>query len=123
MATVKVLLITGLTIGEIVHKLAEIREVTAGDLIDATEESERLVCTEEGEHILVASPTMVGLNTLRRQIVKIGDHKGPLTLGEIKKLSAADLNALQAQAQQLDQATLRGIENAGKPPSGTGEST
>jgi len=123
MATVQCMLITGLTIGETVHKLAEIREVTAGDLIDATDESERLVRTDEGDYILVASPTMVGLNTLRRQIVSIGDHQGPLTMGEIRKFSGADLNALQAQAQQLDQASLQGIDDAGKPPSGTGAPT
>ena len=113
MATVKCTLNKGLTVGETVHKLAEIREVTAGDLIDATDESEKLVPTPEG-YQLIPSPTLVGLHTLRRQIVAIGDHPGPLTMAEMKLLSGTDLELLQQTATTLDAATLQGVENQGK---------
>lgn len=113
MATVKVTLNKGLKIGEVNHILATLREVTAGDLIDATDESEKVVLTPDGYRLLV-SDTLVGLNTLRRQVVIIGDHPGPLTLQEMKLLSGADLNLLQQQAQILDTATLEAIEDAGK---------
>lgn len=112
MATVNVTLKDGLIIGETRHLVSELREVTAGDLIDATEESEKLQFTPEG-YALVVSNTMVGLHTLRRQVVKIGDHPGPLTLGELKKLSGRDLNQLQAEAMKLDNASLAQVEAQG----------
>lgn len=113
MATVQVTLNKGLTVGETVHTLAVLREVTAGDLIDATDESEKVVLTPDGWRLLV-SDTLVGLNTLRRQIVSIGSHPGPLTINEMKLLSGADMNLLQQQAQILDGASLEAIEEAGK---------
>lgn len=113
MATIKVKLKDGLTVGEERHLEAELREVTAGDLIDATEESEKPILTAQGYELLVSN-TMVGLNTLRRQIVKVGDHPGPLTLGELKKFSGRDLNLLQAEATQLDNASLAEVTAQGK---------
>lgn len=114
MATVNCTLSKGLTIGETIHKEAVIREVTAGDLIDATDDSEKLVLTPEGSYTLIASPTLVGVHTLRRQIVSIGTHPGPLTLSEIKLLSGKDLELLQQKAEELETASLKGVEEAGK---------
>lgn len=104
---------TGLTIGQVTHTEAEISEATAADLIDATEESEKLVATEKG-YELVASPTLVGLNTLRRQIVSIGEYKGPLAMAELKKLSAADLSLLQEKALELESAALKETTDRGR---------
>jgi len=113
MATVECILNKGLTIGETVHTKAVIREVTAGDLIDATDESEKLTLTPDG-YQLIASPTLVGLNTLRRQIVTIGDYPGPLTIGELRLLSGKDMNLLQQKAAELDNATLEAVAAQGK---------
>ena len=113
MSTVKVTLQKGLKIGDVVHKEAEIREATAGDMIEATEESERLVLTPEGNYMLVASPTLVGLNTLRRQIVKVGASDGPLTLAEMKMLSGGDINLLQQKAAQLEDAGMKEVADRG----------
>jgi phage FluMu protein gp41 len=113
MATVKCTLKTGLKVGDEVHLEAEIRELTAGDLIDATDESEKLIMTPEGYALLVSN-TLAGLHTLRRQIVRIGDHSGPLTLGELKRLSGNDLSLLQEKALQLDSASLAEVEAQGK---------
>lgn len=113
MATVTCILNKGLMIGETTHKDAEIREATAGDLIDATEESEKVVLTPDG-YQLVASPTMVGLNTLRRQIVRIGEYPGPLTLAELKKLSSKDISLLQEQAEIVESASLKEFADRGR---------
>ena len=96
----------GLRVKDAVHTEAEIRESTAGDFIEATEESERLCQTPDGNYVLVASPTLVGINILRRQIVRIGEYEGPLTLGELKKLSGGDLSLLQDKATQLEGAAV-----------------
>lgn len=115
MATIKFTLTDGLTVGKTINKDVELREVSAGDLIDATEDAERVVLTGEGYQLLT-SPTMVGLHTLCRQIVRIGDHPGPLTIAELKKLSGRDLNMIQDEANKLDQATLAEATDKGKKP-------
>ncbi len=119
MRTANVTLIDGLKIGETVHREAEIREAGVADLLDATSESEKLVRTPEGYH-LIASSLMVGVNTLRRQIVKIGEYKGPLTLNEIKALSPVDLDLLQSKADELEKASMARIENRGRSEGGEG---
>ena len=113
MATVKCTLNAGITIKDVVHLEAEIREATAADLIDATDESEKLVRTPDGYELL-ASPTLVGLNTLRRQIVRIGEYKGPLSIAELKKLTATDLSLLQEKAVQLENASLEEVKDRGE---------
>jgi phage FluMu protein gp41 len=105
MRTIDVTLDQGLTIGNTTHKKAVIREATAGDVIEATEESEKVVKTPDGYELL-ASNTLVGINVLRRQIVSVGDYKGPLTVGEMKHLSPGDLRLLQIKAEQLESAAL-----------------
>lgn len=114
MATIQITLRKGLTIGEETHVEAEIREATAADLIDATEEAEKLVATPDGGFQLVASPTLVGLHCLRRQIVRVGEHPGPLTMGELRRLSAHDLSLLQEKAQLLEAASLKEVAERGR---------
>jgi phage FluMu protein gp41 len=112
MATIKVMLTDGLTIGEEKHLEAELRAATAGDMIEATEESEKPVLTPDGYKILT-SPTLAGIHTLRRQVVRIGTYPGPLTMGEIKKLSSRDLDLLSSQAENLQGAVIEGITERG----------
>ncbi len=113
MANATITLRDGLKIGETTHTEAEIRDVTASDLIEATAESEKLVNVPDEGAQFVTSPALVGINTLRRQIVRIGDHKGPLSLAEIKRLSAVDLWLLQATVNKMD-AALRGVAQRGR---------
>ncbi len=87
------------------HRHVVLREPTAGDIIDAQEESEKLVYKAVGERIepaLVTSPSSMGINVLRRQIVEIGDIKGPLDIDLLKKLSESDLSLIQQKAAELD---------------------
>ena len=105
MATIPTKLKHGLKVGKDVLRDVVLREVTAGDIIDAQEESEKLVYAVENNKLvptLVASPTLVGIHVLRRQIVKIGDVDGPIELDLIKKLHPIDLNHLQQKAEELD---------------------
>ena len=114
MSTVKVTLNDGLTIGENTYKEASLRLPTAGDLIDATEEAEKLIATPDGGYQLMASPTLVGLHTLRRQVVSIGEHPGPLTLNELRRLSAIDIAMLQSHAELLESSTLMETADRGR---------
>ena len=104
MAEVTVELEIGLVVGEKTLKTAVIRELTAGDIFD----SERVVHTEEGPQ-LVASPSAVGIHTLRRQIAKIGDVEGPLSLAEMRKLHPIDLELLHEECSKLEQAVITSI--------------
>ncbi|AVI04956.1 hypothetical protein [Alteromonadaceae phage B23] len=108
MAEVTVELEFGLVVGKKPQKKAVIRELTAGDILDAQWESERVVDTEEGPQ-LVASPSSVGIHTLRRQIVKIGDIDGPLSMVEMRKLHPVDLELLHSECSKLEQAVIASI--------------
>lgn len=114
MTTIEVTLKKGLKIGDAVHTVAVIRDATGGDFIEAAEESERLCLTPEGNYILVSSPTLVGMNTLRRQIVKIGDYEGPLTMKEMKMLSGQDISIVQEAVENLEKATLKEVAKRGE---------
>lgn len=120
MATVTVTLIGGLQIGEDVHTEAVLREPTGADLIDALEESEKLVLVPsadggEAKPKMVLSPALMGLNVMRRQVVRIGTYEGPLTLAELKKLKkAGDIDQLQEKAMQLEQSSIEATVNQGR---------
>lgn len=101
--TIKVPLKHGLTLGDKPQMEAELRELTVGDILEAGEESEKLVLGNDG-YELVQSPTLMGSHLLRRQIVRIGAIDGPFTLGQLKKLHPEDFARLQAAAQSLEQA-------------------
>lgn len=103
----------GLKIGEETHFDAVLREATAGDMIDATEQSEVPVLTPDGYQLLVSN-TKVGLFMLCQQIVSIGTHPGPLTLTELRKLSARDLDLLNRSADTLQTISLKGVQDRGK---------
>lgn len=121
MQPIKITLAQGFKQGEVVHKDAELRAPTAGDLIDAGAESEVMKLTQQGFQ-LVQSPTLVSAHVLRRQIVCIGGYKGPLTLQELGSLSGEDYSALQAAASKLDQAAAEALQARGRAdaPGGTG---
>ena len=86
---------------ETLHAAVVLRESTVGDLLAATDEAEKCVLTPDG-HKLIASPTLVTVGVLRRQVVSIGEIQGPLSLLELRKLHPEDLGELQRLAAQLD---------------------
>jgi len=115
--TIKVMLIDGLKTDKTDHREATLRELSVGDLLQAAEESERLIQTPDGLE-LKQSPTRMGIETIRRQIVSIGAVQGPLSLAEIQRLSATDLALLQITADQMDRATLEVSEQRGRTDAG-----
>lgn len=96
----------------------ELRETEASDHIDAGLAGEKLVRTDEGEHKFVQSPMLVGLELLRRQVVRYGERSGPISMAELRKLSTGDLAHLQAKAEMLDVASLAGVLTRGRDDPG-----
>lgn len=97
----------GLSVGGVVNKHVVLRELTAGDLIDAMAESERVVMvpTKDGaEPRLVLSDSLMGINCLRRQVKTLGDMAGPLDIDVLRQLSAEDLNLLQKGVEDMEKA-------------------
>jgi phage FluMu protein gp41 len=103
MATLTITLTDGIKLGADILTEAVLRSPTAGDVMDAQEESEKLVETIDGPR-LVSSPTLSGAGMLRRQIVRIGNLDGPLSRADLAKLTPRDLLALQMAADKLDDA-------------------
>jgi len=124
MATLNVPLTHGLTIGETTYTTAVVREPNSGDVIEANEESEKLVLvptSENGQMVdiphLVQSPTMVGVHVLRRQVLALKDANGesmsgPLELHELKQLHPEDLKALQVMAEKFDSLAAQAAKGA-----------
>lgn len=112
MASVQVTLKHGLKVGPETLLDVELREPMAGDIIEAQEESEKLVVLQgkEGpEPRLVPSPSLVGVNVLRRQVVRIGNVQGPIDLIMLKRLHPEDLGLLNRKADELERAMFAEI--------------
>lgn len=86
------------------------RELTAGDLIDAQVASEKVVMTKEGP-VLVSSPALMGLEMLRRQIAKVGEINGPLSMTLIKSLTQQDFQRLSIATELRDIAMAASLSN------------
>ncbi|MDA8483590.1 phage tail assembly protein [Pseudomonas resinovorans] len=84
---------------------ATLRSLTAGDIIDARMESERVVETPSGPR-LVHSPESMALHVLRRQITRIGVISGPLSIAQLRQLSHHDLQLLEGESDALEVAEL-----------------
>lgn len=99
----------GLMVGNVPQTTVVLRELTAGDVVAALEESEKLIMVPGPNGMqpaLVQSNAMMGINTLRRQIASLGEIQGPLERDKFDLLSGADLEILQAEADKMDAAVL-----------------
>ena len=101
----------GVRVGERLIMDLVMRPPTAGDLLEAQEASERPVATPDGWKLL-ASDSRMGMETLRRQIKRVGNDSGPMELATLKTLSAADLDLLHREAEALDAAMLDDLAQA-----------
>lgn len=117
MAEITFTLHHGLKVGEDVMTDVVLRELTAGDLLQAKEESEKLCNTPDGPQF-VTSPTLMVVNVLRRQIVRIGNVQGPLDMGLLKTLTPRDLALLQSKSEELDSAFAQTVENMKRSDAG-----
>ncbi len=114
MSELTITLLDGFKTGDTVHTEAVLRDPTAKDLVEAAKQAEKPVNTPDGWKMLT-SDVSLGLYLLRAQIVRIGDHQGPLSEGEIKLLSARDFVLLQGAVGAMDAARVtEGIEARGR---------
>ena len=79
----------GLEIGGKQSKAFELREYTVEDLLDAETEAS------------VTQPLTFNAQLMIRQLVRVGDFKGPFTLNMIKRLKPADWRVLRAAQTEL----------------------
>ncbi len=117
MAKVEVELQKGLLLGEERQTIAVLRDPTVADMLEAAEESERLVRTADGP-MLLQSPTLMSAALLCRQIERVGEIKGPLSMETLGMLSVADLDRLQSHADELDATLLQEMSDRGRDDSG-----
>lgn len=124
MAQTTVKLQKGITVGEVQNRNAVLRELTAGDVIAAAEESERLIMVPNGnesEPRLVLSNALMGINTLRRQIAQLGEIQGPLEIEQLSLLSETDLELLQNAAESMDSAVAKAVTDRGRADAASGD--
>ena len=110
MAKVEFNLKDGVTIGGQLEKHVVLRELTAGDIIDAGEESEKVVYSPLGKPTMVQSSVLMGAQIMCRQIAKLGTLEGPLDLDFLRKLSEADFSLLQLKCAELDSVAEKEVE-------------
>ncbi|ATG74326.1 hypothetical protein AN401_11745 [Zobellella denitrificans] len=97
----------------------ELRELTAGDIIEAEEASEKLMLGPNGP-VLVSSPARMGTELLRRQVKRVGKLQG-LSLGQLKSLHPDDLELLNAQVVARDALLAREIADRGRADGAPGD--
>lgn len=93
-------LIHGLQLGD--KSLVDVTikdHLTSGELRAASEASEVLkimtLPSDDQEPVLVISPSRMASETMRRQILSIGDSKGPISLAELDRLHEDDIAIIQ----------------------------
>lgn len=117
MAEHTVTLDKGITIGSKSNKQAVLKELSAGDVIEAMQESERLIMVpgpNGQEPRLVHSNALMGVHTLRRQVARLGEIEGPLEIDQLALLSDRDLETLQAAADAMDAAVAQAVSDRGR---------
>ncbi|STJ92194.1 Mu-like prophage FluMu protein gp41 [Escherichia coli] len=70
--------------------------------------AEKVVMSKEGP-VLVSSPSLMGLEMLRRQIAGVGCLKGPLSLALMRKLSVDDFQRLSLAVELRDMAVAASL--------------
>ena len=106
-------LLDGLQVGDgPVHKEVVLRDLRAGDVIEATEDAERAY-TDDGRISIAASPTRVGMLILIKRIEKLGDLQMPLTEAEFKKLTLRDMNLINKMADEQEAQTALAARGRG----------
>ncbi len=105
MASQTITLKNGLKVGDKIHKEVTLRELTFGDIIDATEKAEKAYITATGSVEVIASPSQVGIELMCKQIEKFGTLTMPMTQDELRKLTASDAELIQKALDNIDAVT------------------
>lgn len=128
MAAQKITLKDGFKVGEKTYLEVSLRSLTAGDVMDANLDAERLemvpqlnaagAITGYGPEY-VKSPTLVAMHSLRRQVSIVGLLEAPLEIEMLRKLSPDDINLLSRIANAMDAADLEAINRGRSDGAGT----
>ena len=90
----------GITIGGVPHKEFEMRECVLGDMLDAEKETP------------VGNALAYTVELVCRQLVRIGEHTGPITAGQLRKLPPDDWETLQEARLALADAAKNGLSDS-----------
>lgn len=90
-----------------------LRELSTGDILDARQAAERVVMLN-GKAVSYCSDATIGIELLCRQVEFIGEIRGPLTQGMIRKLHPDDFQLVNAKAAELDQLMMQELEGRGR---------
>lgn len=94
------------------HYEVELRELTTADVIDSELAAEKVVVVGE-KGIAYTSGVIMGLELLRRQVARVGEIDGPLSMKLLRLLHPDDMKMLNDKAEEMDKA-LAGIGNRGR---------
>lgn len=100
-------------IGDTTYQTVTIRELTPGDLIEAGLEAERPVLTEQGFQLL-SSPTLMGVNCLMRQIVKLDDTDITVNRKILDQFDIDDYEQMMQVINALDSALDGELQQRGE---------
>ncbi|WP_297813745.1 phage tail assembly protein [uncultured Methylophaga sp.] len=100
-------------VGDMTYETVTIRELTPGDLIEAGLEAERPVLTEQGYELL-SSPTLMGVNCLMRQIVKLDDTDITVNRKILDQFDIDDYEQMMQVINALDSALEGELQKRGE---------
>ncbi|EJL6858573.1 phage tail assembly protein [Vibrio cholerae] len=103
----------GYKVGEETHFEVGLRELNAGDYIDAQLAAEKVVVVD-GKAIAYTSNVLYGQELLCHQVEYIGKVKGPIVSKELRKLHQDDFKLLQEKAHEMDLMIAEELENRGR---------
>ena len=86
-----------------------LRELTGGDMIEAEVASEKMVMTPKGP-VLLSSSAIMGFELLRRSVARVGEIQGPLSMDQLKSLSAEDLALLLDHSNMNSSAAINTVQ-------------
>ena len=95
-----------------------IREINAGDIMDATDAAQELRVLSGAQPFLVVNPTKLGWHLLLKSISSISDGTTP-TMEWLRGLSAVEFQLLQEKTDELDAAVAtealgKGVSDRGR---------
>ncbi|WP_437889582.1 phage tail assembly protein [Phytobacter sp. V91] len=84
------------------HTDVTLRELDSRDVVESQLAAERVVIGDNGKAVAYCSEVLMGLELLRRQILKVGEIPGPLSIKQLYSFHPEDLELLSSSASSLD---------------------
>ena len=86
------------TADETRHTEVTLRELDSRDVVESQLAAERVVIGDNGKAVAYCSEVLMGLELLRRQILKVGEIPGPLSQKQLYSFHPEDLELLSSKA-------------------------